>query len=122
MTCITDLVQPRAEHFAERVSFKNEAQSESSHMESLSNVGGCMATLFLARNSGKFRLVVSAIFACLTLGSGIARADTVTYTLTGAGYYAGTSFTYISSAGFLPIPTIPEGLQLIPTFMINAEC
>jgi PEP-CTERM motif-containing protein len=40
-----------------------------------------------------------------------ARADTVTYTFTGADGLAGTNFTYVSTSGFLSFPTG----NLVPT-------
>jgi len=52
---------------------------------------------------GKLGLVVAGTVACLSLGSGIARADSVTYTFTGAGVLSGTDFTYISPSGFLSL-------------------
>jgi hypothetical protein len=50
-------------------------------------------------------LAIVALIACLTFGSGIARADSVTYTFTGAGAFVGSNFTYVSSNGFLPLTT-----------------
>jgi len=52
----------------------------------------------------RFGLVVAAIFTFLSFGR-TARADNVTYTFTGAGLLAGTSFTYVSPSGFLSSPT-----------------
>src|SRR5215467_7143365 len=51
-----------------------------------------------------FGLVVAAIFICLSFGR-TAKADSVTYTFTGAGLLVGTSFTYVSPSGFLSSPT-----------------
>ena len=51
-----------------------------------------------------FGLVVAVIFTCFSFGR-TARADSVTYTFTGAGLLAGTSFTYVSPFGFLSSPT-----------------
>jgi hypothetical protein len=60
----------------------------------------------------KVGIVAAVIVICLSAGSGIARADSVTYTFTGAGILAGDNFTYVSPGGYL---TLPSGTMPVTT-------
>jgi hypothetical protein len=53
----------------------------------------------------KVGIVAAMIVICLSAGSGIARADSVTYTFTGAGILAGDNFTYVSPGGYMTLPS-----------------
>lgn len=55
----------------------------------------------------KIGIVAAVIVICLSAGSGIARADSVTYTFTGAGILAGDDFTYVSPTGYMSLPSGP---------------
>jgi len=46
----------------------------------------------------------------MAIGAPNAHADTITYTFTGAGVFAGTEFTYVSTGGFLA-----NGAIVVPT-------
>ena len=52
---------------------------------------------------GKLGIFVTALFTYVSLGTCIARADSVTYSFTGADSFAGDDFTYVSPSGFLTL-------------------
>ena len=77
----------------------------------------------LLRKIGTHALLLVVTSVCLSLCSGVARADSVTYTFTGSGLLAGTSFTYVSPSGFISSPTgeltvNPGGILNFPTAII----
>jgi hypothetical protein len=60
----------------------------------------------------------AAVLTCLGACSGVARADSVTYTFTGSGVFVGTAFTYVSASGFISSPT--GNLTVSPSGVLNA--
>jgi hypothetical protein len=55
---------------------------------------------------------------CVSLSSGVARADSVTYTFTGSASLAGTTFSFTSPTGFISAPT--GQLKVNPGGVLNA--
>ena len=47
----------------------------------------------------KFLWIIAVLF--VAMGASIARADNFSYAFTGAGFFAGTDFTYISNGGHI---------------------
>lgn len=57
------------------------------------------------------RFLCSAVLFALASASPLLHAESITYTYTGTGPLAGTTFTYVDPSGFLSLPTV----ELTPT-------